>query len=92
MAREQHVFSAENNEIPRGTLTFEGFQRWVESAAFPETGRIDFLDGQVEVELSPEELFSHGLVKGAIHAGLHELLADTGVAVVHGDLQPASCS
>lgn len=85
MAREQHVFSAENNEIPRGALTFEGFHRWVESAAFPETGRIDFLDGQVEVELSPEELFSHGLVKGAIHAGLHELLAESEIGEVFTD-------
>lgn len=91
MAREQHVFSAENNEIPRGALTFEGFQRWVESAAFPETGRIDFLDGQVEVELSPEELFSHGLVKGAIHAGLHELLAELETGEVFTDSARYTC-
>ena len=91
MAREQHVFSAENNEIPRGALTFEGFHRGVESAAFPETGRIDFLDGHVEVELSPEELFSHGLVKGAIHAGLHELLAELETGEVFTDSARYTC-
>jgi len=80
MARERAVFFEENSPIPRDALTLEGFRRWVASPEFPETGRIDFLAGDVEVELSPEELFSHGLVKGAIYAGLHNLLTalDTG--------------
>lgn len=80
MARERAVFFEENLPIPRDALTLEGFRRWAASPEFPETGRIDFLAGDVEVELSPEELFSHGLVKGAIYAGLHNLLTalDTG--------------
>jgi len=76
MDRERAVLFEENSPIPREALTNEGFRRWVASPEFPDTGRIDFLAGDVEVESSPEELFSHGLVKGAIFAGLHSLLSD----------------
>jgi Uma2 family endonuclease len=76
MPLEHAVLFEENPPVPRDAFTLEGFRRWVASAEFPETGRIDFLAGDVEVELSPEELFSHGLVKGAIYAGLHNLLSD----------------
>ena len=76
MAREHAILFKENLPIPGNAFTLEGFRRWAASAEFPETGRIDFLAGDVEVELSPEELFSHGLVKGAIYAGLHNLLSD----------------
>ena len=72
MARERAVLFEEKPSPP---MTFEGFRLWAGSPEFPETGRIDFLAGDVEVELSPEELFSHGLVKGAIFAGLHDLLS-----------------
>lgn len=85
MAREHAVLSEENPSIPREAFTLEGFRRWVASAAFPETGRIDFLSGDVEVDLSPEELFSHGLVKGAIYAGLHNLLSESGTGEVFTD-------
>lgn len=85
MAREHAVLSEENPSIPRDAITLEGFRRWVASAEFPETGRIDFLSGDVEVDLSPEELFSHGLVKGAIYAGLHNLLSESGTGEVFTD-------
>src|SRR5689334_7313877 len=76
MARERAILFEEKPLIPREASTYEGFRRWVASPGFPDTGRIDFLAGDVEVELSPEELFSHGIVKGAIFAALHALLSD----------------
>jgi Uma2 family endonuclease len=85
MARERAFLFEESSPIPPDALTFDGFRRWVASSEFPETGRIDFLAGDVEVELSPEELFSHGLVKGAIFAGLHDLLSALDIGEVFTD-------
>ncbi|MFL6199977.1 MAG: Uma2 family endonuclease [Thermoanaerobaculia bacterium] len=75
MAREHAIIFEENFEIPLHALTFEGFRRWVHSPEFPETGRIDFLDGDIEVDMSPEDLHTHGIVKVAITHTLHGLVA-----------------
>jgi Uma2 family endonuclease len=49
-------------EIPaiRGVDEFRG---WAKSDRFPDTGRIDFIAGCVEVDMSPEELDTHGKPK-----------------------------
>lgn len=85
MAREYAVIPDENWPIPPEAFTFEGFQRWVESDGFPETGRIDFLAGQVEVEMSPEDLHTHGVVKAAIAGGLQALVADRDLGEIYVD-------
>jgi Uma2 family endonuclease len=75
MARRHAIFAEENNlRIPDDAFAFEGFQRWVDSGDFPETGRIDYLGGDIEVGMSPEDLQTHGLPKGAIYATLHSLV------------------
>jgi Uma2 family endonuclease len=85
MARERAIDFEESFAIPPDASTFGGFERWAASAAFPETGRIDFLAGDVEVEMSPEDLHTHGIVKGAIHAALHTLFADLELGEVFTD-------
>lgn len=76
MARRHAIFADENNlRLPDDAFSFEGFQRWVDSGDFPETGRIDYLGGDIEVGMSPEDLQTHGLPKGAIYATLHSLVA-----------------
>jgi Uma2 family endonuclease len=70
MARERAVLIAENLRIPKEALTFEGFRKWVHTPEFPETGRIDYLAGDVEIDMSPEDLHTHGTVKVAITLGL----------------------
>jgi len=40
-----------------------GFRSWASSEGFPETGRIDYVRGQIEVEMSPEDLYTHGSPK-----------------------------
>ncbi|MFV2067167.1 MAG: Uma2 family endonuclease [Pirellulales bacterium] len=54
---EDHV------EIPLDVGSFGAFRRWALSDAFPQQGRIDFVGGRIEVDMSPEELFSHGTLK-----------------------------
>jgi Uma2 family endonuclease len=55
-------------------FTYEGFLRWSASAEFPRNGRIDYLQGEIDVDMSPEDLQTHGIVKGAIFAALHFLV------------------
>jgi Uma2 family endonuclease len=75
----------ETLRIPPGVGTLEGFRRWTWSESFPEHGRIDFLAGELEIDLSPENLFRHGTVKTAIAARLHDAVADTGRGAVFVD-------
>lgn len=85
MAREYAVIPEENWPVPPEAFTFEGFQRWLDSGGFPETGRIDFLAGQVESEMSPEDLHTHSVVKTAIGLVLGTLIYETGLGDVYVD-------
>ena len=50
-------------KIPAEANTFDGFRRWVTSDDFPERGKISFLEQQVIVDMSPEYLETHNLIK-----------------------------
>ena len=73
-------------DIPDTAWTLEGFRAWALSTDFPEHGRIDYLAGSIEVDMSPEELRTHVLVKTAIGVTLHELVAhrETGNVYIDG--------
>ena len=64
----------EQVEIPLDLRTLADFRRWATSDAFPERGRIDYLAGRIEVDMSPEDIFCHGTLKGEIHSTLHQLV------------------
>lgn len=74
MARKHAAHTDETVRIPPEALTFEGFRKWSHSPQFPERGRIDYLAGHVEADLSPEDLYTHGTLKVAISSGLHALV------------------
>jgi Uma2 family endonuclease len=80
MAQRHLILTAEEEDvrisIPADVFTYEGFQRWVDSRRFPESGRIDYLEGDVDVDLSPEELFTHNVVKVAIASKLYRLVGE----------------
>jgi Uma2 family endonuclease len=61
-------------DIPDTAWTLEGFRAWALSRDFPQRGRIDYLAGSIEVDMSPEELRTHGSVKTEISATLHDLV------------------
>jgi len=65
----------ETVHIPATARDLAGFRDWACSDEFPENGRIDFLAGDLEVDMSPEELDTHGLVKSDIAAVLQFLIA-----------------
>src|SRR5436305_3207156 len=76
----------EDVPIPRRpTRHLAGFRAWAVSSRFPEHGRIDFLAGNLEVDMSPEDLHTHGTVKSRIAALLDRLVVDAGLGEVYID-------
>lgn len=64
------VIFEERVAVPLGLTGFADFQRWAASPEFPATGRIDFLAGTIEVDMSPEDIFCHGVLKAEVAAVL----------------------
>ena len=78
-------FLADTIEIPRTAGDLAGFREWACSDDFPENGRIDFLDGQIEVDMSPEELGIHGPVKAEVAAVLQLLVTRRNLGSIYID-------
>jgi Uma2 family endonuclease len=85
MSRKHAVAHEEDFPIPPDVSTLDGFLRWAASDDFPDTGRIDYLAGQLEVEMSPEDLKTHNAVKAEITSELHVLIKGTGIGQVFAD-------
>src|ERR1051326_1394939 len=49
--------------IPPWVVDLESFRRWARSDDFPERGRFSYLAGELWVDLSMEQLFTHNRVK-----------------------------
>lgn len=67
---------ADDVEVPPSVQDFESFRRWTHSEEFPESGRIDFLLNRIEVDMSPEDLYTHGSVKAAIAYALFRIVEE----------------
>jgi Uma2 family endonuclease len=52
--------------VPDWVVDLESFRRWADADNFPEKARICFLKGEVWVDMSKEQLFTHGAVKTEI--------------------------
>lgn len=85
MARNPSLLVREPLCIPPDAGTLEGFRRWSSSESFPEKGRIDFLDGELEVDLSPEDIYMHGGAKTALAAALYERVVKSDRGAVYVD-------
>jgi Uma2 family endonuclease len=72
------VVIASDNEVrvPGAVTDLESFRRWAYSDEFPEQGRIAFLQGEVWVDMSPERLNSHSLLKSEFYRVLNQLARD----------------
>jgi len=85
MARNPSLVMREPLYIPPDAGTLDGFRRWSSSESFPERGRIDFLDGELEVDLSPEDIYMHGGGKTALAAALYERVVKSDRGAVYVD-------
>jgi Uma2 family endonuclease len=71
--------------IPPAAHRLAGFRAWAQSEFFPETGRIDYVGGEIDVDMSPEDLQTHGTPKAALGAELFALIAKRGRGYVFVD-------
>jgi Uma2 family endonuclease len=71
------IQQAENVIVPDWVTDLPSFSRWVASEEFPEEGRIDYLAGEIWIDMSEEKVWSHNQVKAAFFKAL--LLAEEGL-------------
>src|SRR5262249_757715 len=58
----------------------DAFRRWVHSDEFPEHGRFAYLSGDIWVDLTMEQFFSHNQVKACFTSVLYPLTTSEGLA------------
>src|SRR5262245_33006936 len=51
--------------LPEWVNDLESFRRWADDDDFPENGRISYLQGDIWIDMSKEQLFTHNAVKTA---------------------------
>jgi Uma2 family endonuclease len=71
--------------IPAEAHCLVGFRRWAQTEGFPEGGRIDFLKGDIEVDVSPEDLYTHGTLTSEITTAFQILVAHRDMGCVFTD-------
>jgi Uma2 family endonuclease len=52
------------------------FRAWALSDEFPQRGRIDYVAGRIEVDMSPEDLFTHGTLKLQVASKIEARVAE----------------
>ncbi len=57
------IVIADQVRIPSWVNDLESFRRWARSDDYPERGWVSFLDGEIWVDTSMEQLFTHNQVK-----------------------------
>jgi Uma2 family endonuclease len=63
-------------KIPIWVVDLNSFRRWVHSLAVPEDARVYWVGGEVWVDMSNEQIFTHVRVKGVIFRILAALAED----------------
>lgn len=84
------VIFEEQLEIPFISSLTE-FRAWALSDSFPKRGRIDFIAGHIEVDMSPEDIFCHGTVKTEMVSVLAQLVKGRGLGYLLSDRTRVSC-
>jgi len=52
------------------------FRRWALSDDFPQRGRIDYIAGKIEVDMSPEDYYTHGTLKARVAGEIIDRVAE----------------
>jgi len=67
------------------------FRRWATSEDFPERGRIDYIAGRIDVDMSPEDLHTHGKLKTELVIVLGRRVKQAGLGELYTDRARVSC-
>jgi Uma2 family endonuclease len=68
------VVIADQVRIPKSVVDLASFRRWIDADDFPEEGRIDYLAGELWVDMSWEQVFTHNQVKSEFNMVLGRLV------------------
>jgi Uma2 family endonuclease len=71
--------------IPPSATKLDGFRRWVKSRDFPDKVRVTFLNGEICLDMSKEEIQTHALVKAEIGRGVMNLNRGTRLGQFYPD-------
>ena len=71
--------------VPAAAHTLDGFRAWVTADDFPERGRYSFLDGELWIDMSPEEIQTHNKLKMEITSALSALNRKLDLGEVYAD-------
>jgi Uma2 family endonuclease len=77
---------AEQVSVPAWVKDYASFIRWMHSGEFPEEGKICFINGNVWMDPSMEDFYSHNAIRAEIGRSLANLMKETdyGEFVVEG--------
>jgi hypothetical protein len=67
------VVDREELSIPTWVTDIDAFRRWLDTDVVPEHARMWFLNGEVWVDMSKEQLYTHADVKAEITSVLRNL-------------------
>ena len=79
------IIFQEQLEVPGDIESLADFRRWAISDRFPERGRIDYISGHIEVDMSPESLYMHSGVKVELVRVLAQLTREQDSGELHSD-------
>ncbi len=81
----------EQIEVPMDLRSLADFRCWATSDAFPEQGRIDYIQGRIDVDMSPEDLHTHGKLKTELIGVLWRRIKQAGLGELYTDRARVSC-
>ena len=62
--------------LPLSAFTLEGFRAWARSEDSPDKAKVSFLDGQITIDMSGEEIQASTLVKTAVCGPLAQIVLE----------------
>jgi Uma2 family endonuclease len=81
----------EQIEVPMDLRCLADFRRWATSDDFPERGRIDYIAGRIDIDMSPEDLHTHGKLKTELVIVLGRRVKQAGLGELYTDRARVSC-
>jgi Uma2 family endonuclease len=71
--------------IPPTATTLAGFREWISSDKFPDYCRASYIQGEIVLDMSPEELETHNKIKYELSYAIIKLNKELDLGEFHGD-------
>ena len=63
---KQFIVAGDEVRIPGWVIDYASFHKWTLSNAFPQSGRVDYIDDELWADLTMEEFVTHNQIKAEI--------------------------